>query len=193
MSVRISPGDEAALDWYFGPGQAVFERSTMGGMLDRAELFSLPPELMRVTVEITARPTGHPTPGGGYSPDEGALGRYAWISRFVARVRAQDGLAADVLGAYYGDAGARWGRTPHGRIFALFPLTEGGRELLRRARKRTKTSDQGLSAADELAALFDQQRVQPMPARAVLAEQARREAQVHYAHACALWVRMRHE
>jgi hypothetical protein len=206
MMVRISPTDEAALDWYFGPGSALFERSTMGGMLDRASLFSLPylpdPELVLARLhrlphepppgEVTARPTGHSYQAGGYTPDEGALNRYAYISRILSRVGRAAPFGLDVLSAYYGDQGARWGRTRHGRLFSVYPLTEAGKELLRRARKRTKGADLGLCAAEELAAVFEVQAVQPMPARRLLGEQARREATKHYERACALWVEVRH-
>lgn len=205
--IRISPGDEAALDWYFGQGQSLFERSTMGGMLERASLFTLPylpdPELVLARKnrqpdeappgEITARPTGHGYQAGGYTPDETALNRFAWISRLVSRVALIETGSAEVLGVYYGDNGARWGRTTHGRLFAVYPLTGAGKTLLRKSRTRTKGADLGLSASEELGALFEVDRVQPMPARRLLAEQARREATAQYERACSLWVRVRHE
>lgn len=43
--MNMSPQDEAKLTWFFGRGQTAFERSTIGPMLARAELFGHAGEL----------------------------------------------------------------------------------------------------------------------------------------------------
>lgn len=39
--IELPQKDQAALSWYFTAGASAFERSTMGPMLDRAELCAL--------------------------------------------------------------------------------------------------------------------------------------------------------
>lgn len=205
---RLPPHDEAALDWYFGPGQTLLERSTMGGMLERARLFAtdfLPdPELdtaRRIWARdepwaeppgaLTARPRGGGHQASGYTPEEGLLSRFARVSRIMQQLAARDVDAAGALVLYYGDQGVRWGRTRLGRIFALMPFTVSGKELLQRERRRTKGIDLGLSHAEELSNVLEVDRVQPVAARRALAEKARREALSVYEHAAVMWVEVK--
>jgi len=205
---RLSPFDEAALDWFFGEGQTLSERSTMGSMLERAEMFHVPrpapDEELRLALldwhehpwleppgALTARPTLGAPPPSGQAPDESRLQRYAYVSRRLCRVAEREALHVAVLAAFYGDQGARWGRTPHGRIFAVYALTDAGTELLKRARRRT-AARVARSASEELGAVAEVERVQPQPARALLLEQARRQAMRLYEHACAAWLEVRH-
>jgi hypothetical protein len=197
----LSMYDEASLDWFFGEGSALFERSTTGPMLERAALFKvdyLPdPELVAAerarepwdppVGEITARPTAEVRAPGGHMAPEGAMSRYARISRILRKIGAVDLVAYEVLGTFYGDQGARWGRTVYGRLFGLFPMTTGGRELLVRAREPGRGLDRGLSAAEQLWVLLEVQHVRPMPGIAVLKHKARIQALKAYEHACILW------
>lgn len=238
MSRGIHPTDEGLLDWYFGRGQAAFERSTCGPMLDRAKLFSLkkdpdepetPAERARrhrrrpkpkkpttgtdqaneggktahsgsekkwdplehyYSTGLTARPTGGHSPEVRDAPNDKDLFRYAEASRRVSAIAAVDPTAAAVLQAYYGDQGARWGRTELGRIVAVIPLTEAGRELLRRADERSKKRGGKASTAPEaeqVATELHVLRVQPAASRGVLAERARNQALALYARALSLW------
>lgn len=200
----LSPQAEAALDWYFGEGASLFERSTFGAMLERSSMYkvkrTVDPELMRARLErepheappgaLTARPKSGQAPSSGYTPEESLLSRYARVSRLVRAVLEQDELSAAVLGAYYGDIGARWGRSPYGRIFAVYPLTAAGRELLRRERARQsagKAPSSTLTPAEELGVVMSVQAIQPQPARRVLADRARIESYQCYERACALY------
>jgi hypothetical protein len=81
---------------------------------------------------LDARP-GAPQQGGTArsEPDTTALVRFAITSRRLSRLADRHRV---VLLAYHGDVGARWGRSQPGRIFALYPLTKGGRSLLGRGR-----------------------------------------------------------
>lgn len=200
--MRLSPYDEASLSWYFGEGQACFERSTMGAQLDRLALFGMQhapsPELVAARAEwreqpwleppgaLTARPRAESRQSSGYTPDETALSRFARVSRRLREVGAVDALSAAVLAAYYGDQGARWGRLPQGRVFAVAPLTEAGFELLRRASSQG-TARLGACADDQIAAEVQVQAVQPAKGRALLVEKARRQGLALYDRACAVW------
>jgi len=142
---QYSPRDESDLLWYFGPGQTAFERSTMGGMLERAEAFGsvtytwpMEPVLTAAGVcighrsAITARPTAETHEVSGYVPDDRVLERYAHVSRLVMLVERRSQLSATVLALYFGESGNRWalGTTGHGRVGALYHLTDKGRALV---------------------------------------------------------------
>ena len=141
--------DETDLLWYHGKGQTAFERSTMGGMLERAEQFGMsfrwPQEPVLnaagATIgwesAITARPTAETRAVSGYIPDDIALTRYAHVSSLMLRVERVDRLAAAVIALYFGEAGNRWalGETGHGRTGALYHLTTKGQALVAAASK----------------------------------------------------------
>jgi hypothetical protein len=177
----INLHDEAALQWFFGRGSTVFERSTFGAMLDRLDkdahtstpctlcegagileeggfaIKKVGDDFDERTVEhggwcprcrgtgftpvrtrkskeaLTARPSKPPIEGGGEAPDDTALTRYAVTSRRLSTVERSDPEAIEVLAAYYGDAGCRWGRTRHGRLFAVYALTPAGCKLIKMA------------------------------------------------------------
>lgn len=136
--------DESHLLWYFGLGQTAFERSTSGGMLDRAAQFANNDAWPRVQVlgkggacigwesAITARPTAESRSISGYVPDEFAMTRYADVSRNMQRVERKDGLAALALSVFFGDIGQKWATSgaEHGRNGALYRLTVKGRALI---------------------------------------------------------------
>ena len=176
---------DALLDWYFGEGQAAFERSTCGAMLDRAALYSVREPVTRA--EITARPRPASRAEQGYTPDERDLERYAEASR---RLRMLSAEHARTLAAYYGDEGARWGRTDLGRIVAVMPLTEAGAQLLERARKRAESLSahiSGLSPSEQLGTELEAQRAQPQASRSVLVDRARVQAIMMYGRALDAW------
>lgn len=168
MLTRLSPRDESDLLWFFSRGQISFERSTMGSMLERSELFSVQhyPEQRRVydaagrcigfESGITARPTAELRAPGGYVPDDDVLTRYAHVSAVLKRVERASPLAARVFESFYGDLGERWAllSDDYGRLGALFHLTDKGRELLRaeveqrrRALEASKTARKRRKAA----------------------------------------------
>lgn len=198
---RISLYDESSLGWFFGEGVAAFERSTFGSMLDRQALFAIEHEVRPEVIvarfarkpheppvfEVEARPGPHKHQASGYTPDETHLARYARVSRRLRAVTEQSALSALVLEAYYGDQGVRWGRTSHGRIYAVCALTDAGLEVLRRANERARAVRLGQSADDSLRAELDVQRVQPQPVRAALLERARRQAVALYDRASEHW------
>ncbi|GMV18388.1 MAG: hypothetical protein AMXMBFR56_66120 [Polyangiaceae bacterium] len=68
---------------------------------------------------------------------ERQLMRFAIASRAVKAVARRRAILAAVLRAYYGDTGARWGRTEHGRILAVYPLTPEGAKLVEASRRRS--------------------------------------------------------
>jgi hypothetical protein len=93
--------------------------------------------------ELDAIP-GHIAPeGGGYLPDDFALQRYAKMSRRIAQVAERRQSLADALAAFYGDGGTRYEKLDAGRLFALYPLTRAGIEIVRMARARHATHCSG--------------------------------------------------
>lgn len=150
---------EADLIWYFAYGTRMSARSTLGGMLERAEVMS---------TDSTGKPHARPSPHDwnvvpvahvheepSYTPDDGALVRCASVSRRLRRMPAEH---AYVLELCYGDIGARWARTKAGRIFALYAITEAGRAYCEEA---VKQSPESLRADERIARLADQQRSKP--------------------------------
>lgn len=125
----------AKLRWYFERGQAVFERSTTGAILERSELFaysgerdgrgrarrvkrhSIPDPTRRKREHaaepwdanpITAQPrASRSADPAGYEPDPDTLTSYADVSRALQVVERADPRAAAALEAYFGDHGAR--------------------------------------------------------------------------------------
>ena len=139
---RYSMRDETDLLWYHGLGQTAFERSTFGGMLDRAAQFGLKfswPQspvfdsdggIIGYESAITARPTAELREVSGYVPDDAALTRYAHVSATMMRVERKDGLAAAVIAFLFGDAGQRWAASDHGRNGSIYHLTAKGNALI---------------------------------------------------------------
>lgn len=139
---RYSVKEETDLLWFFGMGQASFERSTFGGMLDRAAAFSNRDAWPREPVlndaghvigwesAITARPTAETREISGYVPDHEALERYARVSKQMMRVERADAMAATVIAIMFGDSGQRWATTDHGRNGSLYHLTVKGCALI---------------------------------------------------------------
>src|SRR5262245_5349493 len=106
---------EADLVWYFSVGLCMFSRSTLGGMLERAEAMRFDaagkPIPKQQRGAWTVVPIAHTRTEPSYTPDDAALIRFAAISR---RLRHLHRDYAIVLQAYYGDIGERWSRTKAG-------------------------------------------------------------------------------
>ena len=125
--VSLDWRDEANLTWFYSTGQTLFERSPIGGMLERAEVFHQP---YRTAGSISAKPTAEYRNVAVHAPDDKALTKYGDISRLLMLLEGKSALACAVIEALYGDLGARWAPTKHGRIAALYHLTEAGKRLL---------------------------------------------------------------
>lgn len=174
-----SQRDTDQLTWYFGLGQTVFERSTFGGMLERAEMFGgvKHAPVAREPVfdsrtgaciighesALSARPTAELRPEAGYVPDDGQLHLYAVVSARVMRVERLHAMSAVVLETIFGDAGQRWTGTAHGRLGALYHLTAKGRAICTEAAKVPGAID--MTSAQRIEAMCAVQAVQPKPER----------------------------
>jgi len=195
---RYSLKDEADLLWYFGLGQTAFERSTFGGMLDRAAAFSCKDAWPREPVfndagaiigyesAITARPTAETREVSGYVPDDAALTRYAHVSQLMMRVERLDKVAAAVIGLFFGDAGQRWANNPeHGRAGALYHLTSKGRVLIEAAEKVPGAIQ--LTAEQRIESICLVNKAQPKPDRTTALAVCGREAGKLERSARAVW------
>lgn len=92
---------------------------------------------------LTAQPiqTGHSEQG--YTPDAGLLEKYARVSK---RLHAMSPRSVAVLAAYFGEDGMHWALTDLGQLWAVYPLTAAGRELLGftgSAKRKTKKPKPG--------------------------------------------------
>jgi hypothetical protein len=67
-----------------------------------------------------------------YTPDDGALRRYAVTSRRLSLTERRSSRAPVLLEAMHGLQGLRWARTDFGRLYAVVPFTEAGGAILRR-------------------------------------------------------------
>lgn len=141
------------LDRFFQMGH--FEKSTMGPMLERAELFSVrpkpDPELVRARLErepweppvgeITARPTAETRIDTKGEPDTSELVLIGRVTRTLSMLRPRHRRA---LEAFFGDLGACCAGQPDehpcGRIACLFTLTAQGLTIVRRERKASKVA-----------------------------------------------------
>lgn len=198
---RWSHRDEADLLWYHGIGQAAFERSTFGGMLERAELFGT----LGVQVwpssqpvydtsgfividwerAISARPTAEMRPAAGYTPDDTVLQRYAHMSLMMMRVERVDRLSAAVICELFGDAGARWAATDDGRLGALYHLTARGRAMITAADAVKGALD--LTAMARMESLCITSRTQPTPEKLAALQRCAVQAQQLELQARAVW------
>ncbi len=141
----LSNRDVAALSWFFTEGVAAFERSTMGAMLERAEMYFVDwREVFKpVDVRITAEDRGH----GGVEPEHRLLVRYGEISRRLMQCSAR---AQAALQAAHGDRGDRFARADHGRMAALFHLVPAGQALIERERAIAGSAGLEMSDAERL-------------------------------------------
>lgn len=91
-------------------------------------------------------PAGGPTYSDGvwreltYGADinEAEFLEHGSMSRLLVRLQKHDEVSAEVLKAYLGPEGDRWGPTKWGRHFVVWPLTKPGAQLAREAAQRSK-------------------------------------------------------
>lgn len=227
--------EQQELTWYLGAGQSVFERSTIGAILDKLELESCTSRTCRVckgegivdephecrdpkdsartiTVQFGAwcrkckgigvepvflssdeqrlAATGDwsrgDTDGARCAVPDATLIRYAFVSRMLSRMPLE---AREVIEAAYGDAGEELSRTLKGREWAVMPLTEAGRELLRSERDRKATV--GVTEPERpvwcLCSLADLPKSERHPERTILLDAAREQAVKMLREAEATW------
>jgi hypothetical protein len=129
--------------------------------------------------EVTAYPTAEVVEARGYEPNHAVLQKYGRISRRLDAVRAKLGSAGvEVLEAFYGDVGMRWGRTKHGRLFSLYPRTKAGKKLLEKTRAKERDNDPlTLSACERLGVQAELQGMQPKGWRRELMDAAAKQAE----------------
>jgi hypothetical protein len=129
------------------------------------------------------------TDDGAYivpGPNDEALTRYGVISRRVAILSRRDPRLVEVLRAYYGDAGSRWGRERQGRIFAVYPLTRAGKSLLRLGGK-AQGNAASLRDSERLGVESELEKTQPKEQRRALLDAADRQAREMYARTAEVW------
>lgn len=142
---HLSPSDARALRWYFGEGQCVFERSTFGASLQRAEDYGYYTTengtLKRVPKSVSRlRTATRPPPS---EPTLEDLRRYAYVSRRLRKLHSvvvgTPGIPASiVLEASEGLLGDRAGGRPGARLLALAHLTGPGLRLVREVQERAR-------------------------------------------------------
>jgi hypothetical protein len=187
----IDPRSEQDLIWYFSEGSQMLSRSTLGGMLARAEQFGFDstgariPSCERHAWNVV--PITHHAEEPSYTPDDYALVRLGRVSRRLRELRRDDAI---VLQAYYGDIGARWARTKAGRIFALYALTETGQAYcIEQARK----DPEHVRADERIASLANQQRRTPNGRRKRMFVEMHQQATKLLSHAADAWKRAGHD
>lgn len=143
FDMSMSQRDQADLTWYLGEGMTMFFRSPFGGTLQRqmnAAFDSTGHRIPRVENSWQTMVVAKDEHYAGYTVADIVLTRFARVSRRLRLLEASNPLMCSVLEAYYGDSGARWGREKVGRLFAVYPLTKGGKALIASVRKRFSTS-----------------------------------------------------
>lgn len=130
---------------------------------------------------ITARPTCENREEHGYTPDDRALHRLARVSRRLDRMTVTHRM---VLEAYYGDRGAKWGRTRFTRMFAVYSLTAAGTRL---ARLSAATSQQDMAPDERLGVEAEVDKTQTRRDRRALLDKAGVEAVTMFVAAGDAW------
>jgi hypothetical protein len=132
------------LEWFLGLGIARCHKSTMGGMLERAESLAFDSDGNRIPLPedkwLCMMPKKQNTEPF-YELEFRELFLIGRMSRTMIAVASKSTASARVLEVLYGDAGARWGRTDHGRDAAIYHLTTTGQKVLGAIRRRFPTSD----------------------------------------------------
>lgn len=116
-----------------------------------------------------------------------ALVEYAKMSRQIDCVAAIDQRVVTGLEVYYGDEGAVWGRTRHGRMFALYRVTKAARQLLSRSGGENPTE---LGVSPRIAVEADLDRQQPKTWRRQLLNAMDDQARRIYDRMCVVWTRV---
>lgn len=124
------------------------------------------------------------------TPDNDDTRRRSRISTRLARASIE---AQHVLRIYYGDQGARWGRTKHGRIFSLYGITKAGAELVRKV-EEAEESPVFLPVSERLGVIAELQGIpsQSKRSRKLALDAADRQAWDMYRASCVSWLRTVH-
>ncbi len=77
-----------------------------------------------------------PAQEAGYEMEFRDLFRIGRVTRWLIAMERMDSQLCSALMALYGDRGARWGQTSHGRDAAIYPLTKTGQQLIDGIRRR---------------------------------------------------------
>lgn len=171
---KISPRDEADLDWYFGEGITRFFRSTFGDMCARLDQFAHDSDGHRIPLpddSWTVMSIKHTKAEPSYTPNDRDLMRFSRVSRAVKAVAQKDPTAATTLAILYGDQAARWGRDA-----ALYAFTRTGSGLARRRRERSQFDLSDVRSDELLAQDIAEQNANPNQIRARHHKQMREEA-----------------
>jgi hypothetical protein len=131
------------LEWFLGLGITKCCRSTEGSVLERLLNSAFDSENNRIPamgdtwlLMMPKKVKNEPF----YEMEFRDLYRIGRVSRILNRVAEAAPISARVLGAFYGDAGARWGRETHGRDASIWHLTATGQRLIETIRRRFPTS-----------------------------------------------------
>jgi hypothetical protein len=115
--------------------------------------------------------------GGGHTPNDEAITRYAVISRRLAYLPRLD---VEALGLLFGPAGERCAELPGWRMIALYGLTKAGRKLAEMGGNSGPVYDRAWQEATK-----------PGKLRQRLVAEAEAEAQEIYFAAVARWASLR--
>ena len=131
----IGRRDEDLLIWFFEEGIGSFWRSPLGATLERQGTLAYDAEGNRVPKPVPWSLAAtiayrHRAPEASYLPDEDVLLRAASVSRRLRKVAEIDTRAGQTLEIYYGGIGARHAPGREGRLFALYPFTDAGAQLV---------------------------------------------------------------
>jgi hypothetical protein len=188
----MTPRDEAILEELLSYGRD--EKSTLGPMLERAELYS-----HHEPAERFQRPEGHashcqcPTcfhhemDIGSVErhekdpPDTDRMARRAEADRRLRLVKHCNPTLARVLMAYHGDAGHKAGRTKHTRLASVTPFTEAGKRLAKLEAKKERGTKAKRTDAERVETALLVSEVQKQPQTESLINLALREAEQLYA------------
>lgn len=120
------------------------------------------------------------------TPEDWALTRYAVVSRHFDRLAKISKSSLTVIATYHGDKGARWADTSWGRIFVLLPLTNSGKQLLKREGVR-RFADDGTNLSEALGVMAELCRKDPASENSKLFAEALDQAWSMYRKACLVW------
>ena len=171
---KISPRDEADLDWFFGEGVTRFFRSTFGDMIARLDQFAHDSDGNRIPLpddSWTVMTIKHTKQEPSYTPNDRDLMRFSRVSRAIKRVADADPTAATVLAIMYGDHAARWGRDA-----SLYAFTKTGSGIAKRRREKSTFDLSDVRGDELLASDIAEQTASPNQIRARYHKKMREEA-----------------
>lgn len=141
----------------------------------------------RSRAALTVRPKSHHGGGNGFEVDDTALRKFAKMSRRISELYEKDREALNILAAYYGQVGLRYGRTKRGRIMAVYALTLCGQRLVKRGQKFGFENGEALMAYQIIENEVEANGLKPLPQRTELINKADEQARVLLRKACAAW------